>query len=183
MDMSGNTILIGPRVLRARSAQRKFLMLEVARTILMRLQAAIVVDQVEGISRTRPACRTKRRIQDYRTRNVDTLFSRIPERATYLHMPVATRKLPGRQQSTVDPEQFAALIVLRQSFCVWATRPLQNIGYRALLSARSFLNAGSCYSVVLQALMSPFAPFTGRRFRISAKSASKLATRFSNSRR
>lgn len=59
------------------------LMLEDARTILKRLQTAIVVDQVEEISRTSqacPACRTKRRIHDYRTRNVDTLFGRISVR-------------------------------------------------------------------------------------------------------
>ena len=60
------------------------LMLEDARTILKRLQAAIVVDQVEEISRTSqacPHCQTKRRIHDYRARNLDTLFGRISVRA------------------------------------------------------------------------------------------------------
>lgn len=61
------------------------LMLENAREILKRLQAAIVVDQIEEISRSSlvcPGCQTLRRIHDYRTRRLDTLFGRICESAS-----------------------------------------------------------------------------------------------------
>jgi hypothetical protein len=60
------------------------LMLEDARAILKRLQTAIVVDQVEEISRTSracPDCQIQRRIHDYRVRKLDTLFGRITVRA------------------------------------------------------------------------------------------------------
>lgn len=60
------------------------LMLEDAREIMKRLQAAIVVDQIEELaqtSRTCPSCQTRRRIHDYRPRKLDTLFGRISVRA------------------------------------------------------------------------------------------------------
>jgi hypothetical protein len=60
------------------------LMLEDARASLERLQKAIVVDQVEEISRISracPDCQTQRRIHDDRARKLDTLFGRVSVRA------------------------------------------------------------------------------------------------------
>jgi hypothetical protein len=60
------------------------LMLEDARASPERLQKAIVVDQVEEISRISrayPDCLTQRRIHDDRARKLDTLFGRVSVRA------------------------------------------------------------------------------------------------------
>ncbi|PHS19375.1 MAG: ISKra4 family transposase [Blastopirellula sp.] len=94
------------RPFRKMSGEAIGLMLEDAKTILAQLQKAIVQDQVEKMSqacRPCPGCGRVRRIHDYRSRTLDTMFGRITARAPRIKLCLCQADTNGRIGSPLSP--------------------------------------------------------------------------------
>ena len=97
---------IWSRSSRQTSGEAIGLLLEDGRSILARMQNVIVQDQLEevaGTCRKCPGCNQVRRIHDYRTRKLDTMFGRLDVRAPRIKLCACQADAAGRIGSPLSP--------------------------------------------------------------------------------